>query len=189
MFIRELPTTYKNILILIGGALICWILYSISAAIAPFLVSIVVAYILNPVIRFLERFKIPRLYGVVILYIVATIACVLVVIPVTLNIISEGHDLLVRISNLNVTNLTTQYKAQADNLADQYSHTPWLKNYLELYMSNEKMHEFAARGVVILKDLLIQLFNKLVGFSVRAFSSLVGLLFIPLVADIFGNLV
>lgn len=182
MFIRELPTTYKNILILICGALILWILYTISAAIAPFLLSIVLAYILNPVIRFLERYRIPRLYGVVILYIVASIACVLVVIPITLNIFSEGHDLLVRVSNLNVTNLSVQYKAQANSIADQYSHNPWLKNYLDLYLSNEKMHELAAKGVVLLKDLLIQLFNKVVGFTLRAFSSLVGLLFIPLLA-------
>jgi len=157
-----------------------WFLYSLSAIIAPFLFSIVVAYILNPIVRLFERIRIPRPYAVLLLYIIAGIACILIVVPLTLTIVSEVHELVLRISKLDVTNLTNEYKSQAKCLIDKYSHSPGIREYLEVSMNNQKIQEWTARGIIIFKDFLIQVINQLFSFFLRAFSSIVGLVFIPL---------
>ena len=180
MFIRDLPPTYKNILILLGGCLTAWLIYRFSAVIAPFLVSIVFAYILNPIIRFFEKIKIPRPYGVLGFYIFAVIAGILIVIPVVLNIVSEGHDLLARLSQIDVKELSGQYKVQARSLVDRYSQMPWVKNYLELSLNSERVQDIGARAVVITKDVLVQIMKNMFSFLFSAISGVAGLFFIPL---------
>jgi predicted PurR-regulated permease PerM len=180
MFIRELPPTYKNVLILLGGLALFWVLYNISAVIAPFLVSIVFAYILNPIIRFLEKLRIPRPWGVLTLYIVAILTGILIVVPITLTIVSEANDLVGRLSNIDVQKSTADLKLQAKTLLQNFSRLPMVQNYLDISLNTDRVQEIAAKAAIILKDVVVQIVRNTLGFAMKAFSGVVGLFFIPL---------
>jgi predicted PurR-regulated permease PerM len=180
MFLRELPSAWKNGLIFAGLALTIWLLYSIAEVIAPFLVSIIIAYILNPVVRFLERLKIPRPYAVLLLGTGMAITMVIVVVPVSLKMLSEGQDLAVKFSSIEVTRFSETYRTQARDLVASFSANPLIGNYLQETMNSEKVSELIAKGVIILKDMVVRLLQHIAGFFFKAFSGVLGLLVIPL---------
>lgn len=180
MFIRQLPSAAKNILILVTGVFSLWGIYLLAGVIAPFLFSIVVAYILNPIVRLLESRKIPRPWAVLTLFIVGILIGVLVLVPLGLNIASQIHDLVVKLSTLDVKKLTNEYKIAANTLYERYSQIPWVKNYLETLVVSEKLHELAAQAVVVLKDLTINVIQKVFSVLISAFSGVLGVFLIPL---------
>lgn len=53
----------KNWLLLAGLALGLLIIYQLLPILTPFLVSILLAYMGDPVVDFLERYKVPRTVG------------------------------------------------------------------------------------------------------------------------------
>lgn len=180
MFIRELPVQVKNGLILAGILLGAFLAYLLAGIIAPVLVSLVLAYILNPMVRFLEARKLPRPWAVLTLYVVGTLLGILILIPLVLQILSEGHELANRLSVINVDQLTIEYKNQLRDLYQQNSQRPWLQPYLEMSFSSEKVQDLAARAVVLFKDLALQFSKKILGFVFSAFSSVATLMLLPL---------
>ncbi|MBF0498770.1 MAG: AI-2E family transporter [Candidatus Riflebacteria bacterium] len=180
VFLRDLPLGAKNVLILVGGLLAIWIIYSLAGIIAPVLVSLVLAYILNPVVRFLERPRLPRPWAVLLLYVFGILAGVLVVVPLTLQIISETHDLSTRLASINVEQVTQVYKIKLKDSYDRYSQSPWLKSYLDIPFNDDRIRELAVRGVVIAKDFLLNAVQKVLGFVFSTFSSMASLLLLPL---------
>ena len=180
MFIRELPVQVKNGMILAGilvGLTLAWLLAGI---IAPVLVSLVLAYILNPIVRFLEARRLPRPWAVLTLYIIGFLLGIVILIPFVLQILSEGSDLAGRLSVINVDQLTLEYKNQLRDFYLQHSQIPWLQPYLEMSFSSEKVQDLAARAVVLLKDLSLQVARKVFGFVFSAFSGVASLMLLPL---------
>src|SRR5262245_57779131 len=49
------PTTWRTIFLVAVAALVLWLAYQARAVVTPLLVALVLAYILDPVVRVLER--------------------------------------------------------------------------------------------------------------------------------------
>lgn len=180
MFLRDLPPVAKHGLILGAGVLLIWALYLMSGVIAPFLVSLVLAYILNPLIRALERRGLPRPWGVLSLYVAGAVLGILVVVPLGLIIFHEGQVLIQRLSAVDVTQLTQQYREQARTLIDQLSSDPAWRDAMSTYLTQEKIQELAAQAAVAAKTFLASAVRGLFTFLLTAFSSVMTLVFIPL---------
>ena len=180
MFIRHLPVHVKNGLILSGILLGVALAYLLAGIIAPVLVSLVLAYILNPIVRFLEARRLPRPWAVLTLYGVGILLGILILIPLTLQILSEGHDLARRLSVIDVEQLTLEYKGQLRDFYQQHSQTTWLQPYLDMSLSSEKIQDLAARAIVMLKDLTLQGSRKILDIVFSAFSSVAALMLLPL---------
>ncbi|MFZ2960810.1 MAG: AI-2E family transporter [Candidatus Ozemobacteraceae bacterium] len=180
IFLRDLPPGAKTGLILSGGLLSLWVVYSLAGIIAPLLVSLVLAYILNPPVRFLERRGLPRPWAVLSLYIFGIIIGVLIVVPLTLQIISETHDLSNRLSAVNVDQVTQEYKLKLKEIYDQNARFPWMQPYLAASFSDERIRDYAARGVVVIKDLSLKTVQNLFGFVMSTFSGMASLFLLPL---------
>ncbi len=180
MYLRDLPTWAKNGLIISGGVALLWLIYMLSAVIAPFLFSLVLAYILNPIVRILERRSIPRAWAVLIMYIAGFIIGVLVIVPVLFTIVAEGHELAARLGRLDVRQIAGDYHASLRALYDRYAAIPWLNDWVNGSVDPEKIRELAAKAFVSTKDLTISLFQQIFGIFVSAFSGVMGMILIPL---------
>lgn len=181
MFLRDLPPGVKNGLILAGGALLIWGTYLMSGVIAPFLVSLVVAYILNPVVRLLERRRLPRPWAVLTLYVVGSILMFLVVVPASFAIFTEAQDLVRRLSEIDVARFSQEYHIQIKDFLDRYASNPTIRDYLADSLTQDKVKEVAAQATVAAKNALVSLIRTVFGFLLSAFSSVMALVLIPIV--------
>lgn len=184
MFLRDLPDGYKHGLILIGLLLIAVGVYFLAGIIAPFLVALVVAYVLNPLARLLERRKIPRPYAVLTIFVGGLLLSIIVVIPTTLTVLSEGSELSARAADLDVQKLAERYRAQGRDMVEEirlrFGEIPFLKDNIDQWLSSEKLHAWAAQLVVSIKDLFVGLFKRLFSLILSAFSGVMGVFLIPL---------
>ncbi|HNV68692.1 MAG TPA: AI-2E family transporter [Candidatus Ozemobacteraceae bacterium] len=180
MFIRELPATAKNVLILLGGIVSLWLTWQLSDVIAPFLVSLVLAYILNPLIHAARYLYLPRPWAVLALFVLGLGLSVVILIPFVLNIVSEGHDLASRLQTVDVQQMTNQYRLQGQELYDRYSQIPWVREYLGVAWNNDRVRDLAAKAVVMAKDVVMGVIRKVFSWITAAFSGVMGLFLIPL---------
>jgi len=89
-------TTYiKIISVLITIALAAAAGYAIRHTVSCFLSSFVIAYLLDPLVVRLEKKKLPRIYGIVIIYVMLSILSVFIV-TYLLPLLSSGWDSFVR---------------------------------------------------------------------------------------------
>ena len=129
----SMSPTIKNTLIgllLIIGIIIIYFLWNV---IAPFLISLVIAYILNPLVRCIENIKylkwlsvilekcglksekineqtenkISRPFAVIAVFLVCVILFVIVVIPVVFSVGNDAKDLINRVKNVEIKQLMT----------------------------------------------------------------------------------
>ncbi|MBF0544914.1 MAG: AI-2E family transporter [Candidatus Riflebacteria bacterium] len=180
MYLRDLPPIAKNALILLGLSLLCIITYSFAGVIAPVLVSLVLAYILNPLVRFIECRRLPRPYAVLFLFCLGSLFCILIIVPMFLKILTECHDLFNRVSEINVERFTIEYKTWLKDVYQSSSEKPWIKSYLEVFLQGDKIQDIVAKSIVFLKDLLINVFNRVFGFLLSTFGSVFELTLLPL---------
>lgn len=180
MFIRELPATAKNVLILLGGMIALWLIWSLSDVIAPFLVSLVLAYILNPLIHAARYLYLPRPWAVLALFVLGLGLAIVILIPLGLHIVSEGHELTSRLQTVDVQQMTNQYKTKFQELYDRYAQIPWVSEYLGLAWNNDRVRELAAKAVIVVKDVFMGVAHKVFFWVTAAFSGVMGLFLIPL---------
>ncbi len=62
--------------VLVGTALLLWIAVWLDDVLTPVVAALAAAYVLNPVVRLLERREVPRLWAIVGIYVVAGLLCV-----------------------------------------------------------------------------------------------------------------
>ena len=110
MSIKSLPSSVKNGLIIFGLILLCLCAYYLHAVIAPFLISVVFAYILNPIVRALVQRKFPRPWAVLTVFVLGVVIFILFVVPFTVSIFSEAGELLNKMGDLDVKKLAEEYK-------------------------------------------------------------------------------
>src|SRR5215510_11084624 len=55
----------RFLLILLGSVLLGWMIYELKSVLMPFIVAIVFAYLLDPLVVKLHQFKIPRSIGTI----------------------------------------------------------------------------------------------------------------------------
>lgn len=180
MYLRDLPPTVKNGLILVGGIVLLWLIYMLSSVIAPFLFSLVLAYILNPTVRILERRRVPRAWAVLIIYITGFIIGILVIVPVIFTIAAEGHELATRLGRLDMRQIAGDYHASLRSLYDRYAAAPWLTDWVNGSVDAERIRELAANAFVTAKDLTVSMSQQLFTVLISAFSGVMGLVLIPL---------
>ncbi|NLI77110.1 MAG: AI-2E family transporter [Candidatus Riflebacteria bacterium] len=180
MFLRDLSPAAKNGLILAGIALGGLVVWSLAGVIAPFLVSLVVGYILNPPVRWLERRGLARPWAVLALYVAGGIMGILVVVPLGLLIVNEGQELVHRLSAVDMGQLTQQYRAQVTGLIDRATSDPAWRDSLNAWLSQERLQSLAAQVAITGKNLLAGGVQGAFGFLLSAFSSVMALVLIPL---------
>ncbi len=170
----------KNGLIIIGLILACVLVYYLSSVIAPFLISVVIAYVLNPLVRYLVERKFPRPWAVLAIFTIGLIIFTLFVVPFTISIFSEAGAMIQNIGELDVKKLANKYKDLGMGVYERFSKIPYLKPYLDEFIHSENIREFAAQGVVYVKDGTVSSFKRFMSFVVSAFSGMVNLFLIPI---------
>lgn len=179
-FLKSLPASVKNWLILTGFVVAGVGVYYLANVIAPFLVSLVVAYILNPVVRKLVERKVPRPWAVLSVFLACFAVFVLFIVPFTLTMISEAGDLVIKLSNLDVKKLADNYKVLGLDFYEKFSSYPYVKTYLDEFVQSDRVRELAAQGVILVKDGAVTTFKKVFGFLGGAFSGMFNMFLIPI---------
>lgn len=179
-FLKSLPASVKNWLILTGFVAAGAGVYYLADVIAPFLVSLVVAYILNPVVRKLVERKVPRPWAVLSVFLACFVVFVLFIVPFTLTMISEAGDLVIKLSNLDVKRLADNYKVLGLDFYEKFSSYPYVKTYLDEFVQSDRVRELAAQGVILVKDGAVTTFKKVFGFLGGAFSGMFNMFLIPI---------
>ena len=178
--IKSLPGAVKNGLIFAGFVAVAICVYYLSGVIAPFLVSLVIAYILNPLVRKLVERKIPRPWAVLTVFITGFAVFVVFIVPFSLTMISEAGDLITKLGNLDVKSLAGDYKTLGLDFYEKFSHYPYIKTYIDEFVQSDKVRELAAQGVVMVKDGAVNTFKKLLSFLGGAFSGMFNMFLIPI---------
>lgn len=179
-FLKSLPASVKNWLILTGFVVAGVGVYYLANVIAPFLVSLVVAYILNPVVRKLVERKVPRPWAVLSVFLACFAVFVLFIVPFTLTMVSEAGDLVIKLSNLDVKKLADNYKVLGLDFYEKFSSYPYVKTYLDEFVQSDRVRELAAQGVILVKDGAVTTFKKVFGFLGGAFSGMFNMFLIPI---------
>lgn len=91
-----------------------WSVYGFfKAVLAPFLIALIISYVLNPVVNVLHNRKVPRTAAVLLIYAVFIACCVVILMNVIPMFIEQFEEL-----NEHVPELTTR----AQSLADHFNH-------------------------------------------------------------------
>ena len=180
MSIKSLSPAVKNALIALGFLVAIGVSYYLSSVIAPFLISLVIAYVVNPIVRALVNRKMPRPWAVLTVFLVSTIVFIIFVVPLGISIISEAGDLVARLANLDVKKLAENYKGIGLELYYRLEGIPYIKNYLDEFVQSDQLRELAAQGVIMGRDAAVAVFKKGMGFLGGAFSGMLNMLLIPI---------
>ncbi|MBP5470088.1 MAG: AI-2E family transporter [Candidatus Riflebacteria bacterium] len=181
MAIRNLSSTTKNVLIFIGFAILAFLIYYLYSVIAPFLVSLVIAYILNPAVRFLTNKKFSRNWAVSMIFILGISIFILIVVPVLFSMIKQATDMGLKLKNLDTTRINTQYNSLQTVVKDKLKlWFPEYKDNLSDILQNTKFQEYLTEAIVAFKDGLITISGKLFGLLGNTFTGVFNLFFIPI---------
>ncbi len=184
-FIKSLPANIKNWLILSGLAVLLVCGYYLSGVIAPFLASLAVAYILNPLVRKLVDRRVPRPWAVLTVFAAGLAVFIIVIVPFALTMVSEAGDLMVKLGNLDVKKLAEEYRSLGLDFYGKSANYPYLKSYVDDFVQSDRLREMAAHGVIMLKDGAVNTFKKLLGFIGGAFSGIFDMFLIPILVFYF----
>lgn len=178
--IKSLPAAVKNGLILAGFVAAAFLTYYLSSVIAPFLVSLVVAYILNPFVRALVGRRFPRPWAVLTVFLTCFLVFIVFVVPFTITMVTEAGDLVVKLGNLDVKLLAENYKTLGMDFYEKFSNYPYAKVWLDEFIESDRVRELASQGVILVKDGAVNAFKKLLGLIGNAFSGMVNMFLIPI---------
>lgn len=187
MAIRNFSNTTKNILILICFIVTVILIYLLRHIIAPFLVALVIAYVINPAVRWLTNRKfykgksISRGWAVSIIFIVAFCLSIIFVVPFVGSMIAQAKEMGTKLEALSKSSLNEKYKGYEKDIKNKLK--TWFPDYKENWteiLQNTKFQEYLADGVVVVKDKLIEAPGAIWGFLGNTFSGVFNLLFIPM---------
>ena len=181
MAIKNLSSTVKNTLILLCFVIAAFLVYYLYNIIAPFLVALIIAYILNPVVRFLTNKKFSRNWAVTMVFIFFISIIILVVVPIIYSMITQATDMGAKLKNLDTTRLNNQYVEVLTKTKNKFKE--WFPEYKDNaadILQNTKLQEYLTEAVVVVKDNLITLSGKVFGFLGNTFTGVFNLFFIPI---------
>ncbi len=181
MAIRNFSPTTKNILIFIFFAIICFLIYYLYHVIAPFLIALVIAYILNPAVRFLTNKKFSRNWAVMMVFILGISIFILFVVPFLYSMISQATDMGLKLKNLDTTKINKQYSEVETNIKGKLKvWFPEYKDNLSEIFLNTKIQEYLSEAVVWTKDGLMTLSGKILSVIGNTFTGMFNLFFVPI---------
>jgi predicted PurR-regulated permease PerM len=177
--LKQLPASVKNGLIVVGFIIVGILSYYLANVISPFLISLVIAYVLNPLVRGLVNKKVPRPWAVLLVFVLTTLVTTIFVVPLAISVVSEAGQMFNKLSNLKVDQLTENLKESSADFYKKTESIPYLNEYLQEFTEGDKLRELAANAVVIIKDTTITGFKRLIGFVGSAFTGMVNMILIP----------
>lgn len=180
MLIKSLSATQKNIIISVGFLILAVVAYYLSGVIAPFLISLVAAHILNPLVNKLVEKKVPRPWAVLIIFSVAFIVFTIIIVPFTLSMFSDAGDLITKLGTLDVNRITDNFKELGNEMDQKFSAYPSVRSYIDEFVHSDKIRELAAQSLIIIKDGAVAAFKRIIGFFGTAFSGMVNMFLIPI---------
>jgi predicted PurR-regulated permease PerM len=181
MAIRNLSSTVKNTLIFICFIIAAFLIYYLYNVIAPFLVALIISYILNPIVQFLTKKKFSRNWAVIMVFIFFISIFILVVVPILYSMITQATELGVKLKNLDTTRLNKQYSEVLTKTKTKLKEWfPEYKDNLSDILQNTKLQEYLTDAVVVVKDGLMTLSGKVFGFLGNTFTGVFNLFFIPM---------
>lgn len=160
----------KNWLLLAGLALGLLIIYQLLPILTPFLVSVLLAYMGDPVVDFLERYKVPRTVGVIAVFVLVSLimlVLLLVLVPMI------GRQL---VSLYGLTPLLIDWL--------QDSALPWLQLQLGISAkidSLDSIKQMFSENLGKTTDVMQMLLAKITASSVVFLGWLANMLLIPVV--------
>ena len=181
MAIRNLSSTVKNTLIFVCFLIIAFLVYYLYNIIAPFLVALIISYILNPIVQFLTKRRFSRNWAVIMVFIFFISIFILVVVPILYSMVTQATDMGIKLKNLDTTRLNKQYSDVLTNVKTKFKQ--WFPEYKDNaadILQNTKLQEYLTEAVVVVKDALITLFGKVFGFLGNTFTGVFNLFFIPI---------
>jgi len=154
---------------LIPLAAALWLLYRLSPILAPFMFGIVLAYIFNPVVDWLEKKRTPRSLGAVVallLLISAFAGMVLIIAPL-------------------VRNETQQFIAHLPGYLDwlKLNAAPWLQKHfgIDATIDAEALKTYLSSHIQNAKDLAVQLLPSIKSGGLVVVGLVANLLLVPVV--------
>ena len=181
MAIRNFSPTTKNILIFICFAILSFLIYYLYHVIAPFLIALVIAYILNPAVRYLTNKKFSRNWAVMMIFIFGISIFILIVVPFLYSMVSQASDMGAKLKNLDTTRLNKQYGELETGIKSKLKiWFPEYKDNLSEIFSNTKFQEYLSEAVVWTKDGLMTISGKLFGVIGNTFTGMFNLFFVPI---------
>lgn len=166
-------TYYRYVVLGITVALVLALLYWLSrtgavlaAVLVPFLLAIVLAYILNPVVEFLEKRRVPRSLGILLIYAVFFLAGTVFSLTVIPTLITELQKL-----GEMIPQYTEQFQAFLLHLHSDYQRIN-LPESLRLALD---------QNLFALQDGIQAILERVTGTVLSLFSNLMTILIIPLV--------
>ncbi|MEJ2627969.1 MAG: AI-2E family transporter [bacterium] len=87
----------KLLMLCVSLILFFWILLEIKSILFPFIISLILAYLFNPVTDWMEKIKIPRIVGTIILLVLTFGIIIVIGIFLLPGLINELHTLIKKI--------------------------------------------------------------------------------------------
>ncbi len=168
---------FGAILLLIA---LCYFIYSIRAILFPFIVSFAIAYLLDPVVDFLERRKISRLLAIVIVVCILLIILALFILIIVPSTITQFQH------------LAGKFPGYLETI--QHRTIPAVEKFLHIDIPNntEQLYKELMNRFYSLQEIPWDKLSPLTGYLSKVFSSLlsfiitlVNLVLIPILAFYF----
>lgn len=142
--------------------------YRITAAsiLKPFIFSIILAYLLNPIVQVFEKRNIPRIYSVIIVYLIflaLILVFALILVPRLIK------DIKVMVVNL------PYYSLQFQNMVNSFQET---------YMNSnlpQGIKDVISESIINLQDLIIVTLQSILDSVVNAFSKILNIIIVPVI--------
>lgn len=177
---EKLSPMVKNILIGLGFIVVVIISYYLANVVAPFLISLVAAYVLNPMVRKLETRNLPRPWAVLTVFVTGLLIFIIFIVPFSVSMFAEASEMVSKLGSLDVKNLADNYKGLGVKIYERFSEVPYLKSYADEFVQSDRIREFASQGLIVVKDGAVAGFKQLMGFLGGAFSGMVNMFLIPI---------
>jgi predicted PurR-regulated permease PerM len=157
-----------GIFVFLVGLLLAWMLWSVKGALAAFIIGVALAFILDPLVTFLQRRGVPRWGGVLLAY-AATVGIVAGIIAFAVPpIAAQARDLI-----SHMPELSDALSDWQDALLDWYASLPLPPEL------REALEESIRNAQSALGDVLREILGPAVTALLRAAGFLVGLVVIP----------
>lgn len=155
----------------------------LSGATVPFLLGLLGAYVLNPLVEALVRLKFPRPAAVIfIMLLIATVA-ISILIPLALKAVAEFGNLTEALSGVEYTRMA---KGLLEEYREKYRNLPMpdrVRTYLDgVFSDTDRMQAIAMKALDGIRKLLTAAAGRAGNFLISVTSSLATMLTVPVIA-------
>ncbi|NPV27744.1 MAG: AI-2E family transporter [Firmicutes bacterium] len=167
MSILTNPKIWRVFLLIALGLTTLYFLYLVRSILPPFAWAVVLAYLLNPLVVLLECHGIPRMFGILLIYL-GLAALVVLLVTVGLPTMSDEIDELVSV----LPHYTQHAQDLVQNAQNEYAQAPL----------PHSVREAIDQGIERVQVTIIQVLRDLVQGMIGLFSGVLGLVLVPFLA-------